>query len=73
MDSGALGYDGGSSPYYKAGGGSRDDGSWAITRFLRNEVFDSQKLVGNLNVLYGAGVFAGAVYFVEKYGELLIQ
>ncbi|KAJ1993943.1 hypothetical protein GGI26_002977 [Coemansia sp. RSA 1358] len=50
-----------------------DDGSWAVTRFFRDEVFDAQKLPSNLGVLYGVGVFAGAVYFLEHYAELLVQ
>ncbi|KAJ1770233.1 hypothetical protein LPJ74_003378 [Coemansia sp. RSA 1843] len=60
MDGTALGYGGGAP--YKA----NNDGSWAITRFFRDEIFDAQKIPGNLNVFYGVSVFAGAV-------ELLIQ
>ncbi|KAJ2852201.1 hypothetical protein GGI22_005201, partial [Coemansia erecta] len=63
MDGAALGF-----PSHKA----NDDGSWAITRFFRDEIFDSQKIPGNLSVLYGVSVFAGAVYFLEKYSNLLV-
>ncbi|KAJ2345308.1 hypothetical protein GGF43_005257 [Coemansia sp. RSA 2618] len=55
------------------GHGGYNDGSWAITRFFRNEVFSPRKAGANIGVLYGVGVFAGAVYFLEKYGELLVQ
>ncbi|KAJ2557980.1 hypothetical protein EV175_001022 [Coemansia sp. RSA 1933] len=68
MDGSALGYGGSGAPHK-----AKDDGSWAITRFLREEIFDAQKVPGNLSVLYGVSVFAGAVYFLEKYGDLLIQ
>ncbi|KAJ2162679.1 hypothetical protein GGF46_000404 [Coemansia sp. RSA 552] len=61
MDARALGHN------------SYDDGSWALTRFFRDEVFDAKKLPANLGVLYGVGVFAGAVYFLENFGELLVQ
>ncbi|KAJ2883574.1 hypothetical protein FB639_002142 [Coemansia asiatica] len=54
-------------------GGRSNDNSWAITRFFRDEVFSAQKLGANLGVLYGVGVFAGAVYFLENFGELLVQ
>ncbi|KAJ2570744.1 hypothetical protein IW140_002170 [Coemansia sp. RSA 1813] len=54
MDGTALGYGGGAP--YKA----NNDGSWAITRFFRDEIFDAQKIPGNLNVFYGVSVFAGA-------------
>ncbi|KAJ1855213.1 hypothetical protein LPJ76_003455 [Coemansia sp. RSA 638] len=50
-----------------------NDGSWAITRFFREEVLHPQKIGSNVGVLYGVGVFAGVVYFLDKYGELLIQ
>ncbi|KAJ2618090.1 hypothetical protein H4S08_000014 [Coemansia sp. RSA 1365] len=50
-----------------------DDGSWAITRFIREEIINPQKLGSNIGVLYGVSVFAGAVYFLEHYGELLVQ
>ncbi|KAJ2788269.1 hypothetical protein GGI15_000074 [Coemansia interrupta] len=55
------------------GSGSYNDGSWAITRFLKNEVFSAEKFGANLGVMYGVGVFAGAVYFLENFGELLVQ
>ncbi|KAJ2562430.1 hypothetical protein GGH12_003208 [Coemansia sp. RSA 1822] len=50
-----------------------NDGSWAITRFFREEVLHPQKIGSNVGVLYGVGVFAGVVYFLDKYGELLIH
>ncbi|KAJ2772226.1 hypothetical protein IWQ56_001472, partial [Coemansia nantahalensis] len=50
-----------------------NDGAWAVTRFIRDEIMDSRKLLSNLGVVYGVGVFAGAVYCIETYGELLIQ
>ncbi|KAJ1962872.1 hypothetical protein GGI12_002384 [Dipsacomyces acuminosporus] len=56
-----------------SGSYSSDDGSWAITRFLKEEIFNAQKFGANLGVAYGVGVFAGAVYFIENFGELLIQ
>ncbi|KAJ2364534.1 hypothetical protein IW150_006448, partial [Coemansia sp. RSA 2607] len=55
------------------GSGSYNDGSWAITRFFKNEVFSAEKIGVNLGVMYGVGVFAGAVYFLENFGELLVQ
>ncbi|KAJ1900758.1 hypothetical protein LPJ66_001270 [Kickxella alabastrina] len=55
------------------GSGSYNDNSWAITRFLREEVFSAEKFGANVGVLYGVSVFAGAVYFLEHYGEVLIQ
>ncbi|KAJ2180635.1 hypothetical protein EV181_005493, partial [Coemansia sp. RSA 532] len=48
-----------------------NDGSWAITRFFREEVLHPQKIGSNVGVLYGVGVFAGVVFFLENYGELL--
>ncbi|KAJ2776025.1 hypothetical protein H4R18_005911 [Coemansia javaensis] len=53
--------------------GRGNDGSWAIVRFFREEVFHPKKVGANLGLLYGAGVFAGAVYFLESFGELLVQ
>ncbi|KAJ2147655.1 hypothetical protein IW142_001533 [Coemansia sp. RSA 564] len=50
-----------------------NDGSWAITRFFREEVLHPQKIGSNVGVLYGVGVFAGVVFFLENYGELLVQ
>ncbi|KAJ1943768.1 hypothetical protein FBU59_002804 [Linderina macrospora] len=50
-----------------------NDGSWAVTRFFKEEIFNPQKLGANLGVAYGVGVFAGAVYFLENFGELLVQ
>ncbi|KAJ1999728.1 hypothetical protein GGI04_004277 [Coemansia thaxteri] len=57
----------------KAIGSGSDGGEWAITRFLSEEVFNPKKFGANIGVLYGVSVFAGAVYFIERYGDLLAQ
>ncbi|KAJ2866617.1 hypothetical protein GGH94_001424 [Coemansia aciculifera] len=50
-----------------------NDNSWAITRFFSEEVFNPQKLGANIGVLYGVSAFAGAVFFLERYGDMLVQ
>ncbi|KAJ2618581.1 hypothetical protein H4R22_005504 [Coemansia sp. RSA 1290] len=55
------------------GHGGYNDDSWAITRFFREEVFHPKKIGSNIGIVYAVSVFAGATYFLEKYGELLIQ
>ncbi|KAI8325505.1 hypothetical protein GQ54DRAFT_254462 [Martensiomyces pterosporus] len=49
------------------------DNSWTVTSFLSEEIFNPQKIGANIGVLYGVSVFAGAVYFLENFGELLVQ
>ncbi|KAJ2890015.1 hypothetical protein IWW38_004365, partial [Coemansia aciculifera] len=50
-----------------------NDNSWAITRFFSEEVFNPKKAGANIGILYGVSVFAGAVFFLERYGEMLVQ
>ncbi|KAJ1821663.1 hypothetical protein LPJ60_002481 [Coemansia sp. RSA 2675] len=60
--------------FIAAGGhANKKDDSWAITRFFSEEIFNPQKLGANIGVLYGVSAFAGAVYFLERYGEMLVQ
>ncbi|KAJ1671860.1 hypothetical protein EV182_007408 [Spiromyces aspiralis] len=49
-----------------------DDGNWAIVNFFRNEFLHPAKVPGNLNVLYGTAVFAGAIAFLRNFGDMLV-
>jgi len=60
------------------GGGGGPNGSlvdanesaWA--RFLRTQVFASDKLPGNVNIVAGVGLFVGGIVVVRRWGELFV-
>ena len=44
----------------------------AISRFMNEEIWAPEKLLGNIAVVTSVGVFAAGIFFVRKFGDLII-
>ena len=44
----------------------------AFSRFMNEEVWAPEKLPGNIAIVTSVGVFAAGVFFVRKFGDLII-
>lgn len=49
-----------------------DPNESAFSRFMREEVFAPEKIMGNINVLTAAGVFAAGVFVARTWGDFLV-
>ena len=49
-----------------------DPNESAFSRFVREEVFAPEKLMGNINIFTAVGVFAAGVLAVRTWGDLLV-
>ena len=47
-----------------------NESAWG--RFLRTQVFASDKLPGNVNIVAGVGLFVGGIFVVRRWGELFV-
>lgn len=44
----------------------------AFSRFMDEEVWAPEKLPGNIAIVTSVGVFAAGIFFVRKFGDLII-
>ena len=44
----------------------------AFSRFMNEEIWAPEKLPGNIAIVTSVGVFAAGVFFVRKFGDLII-
>lgn len=49
-----------------------DPNESAFSRFVREEVFAPEKLMGNINIFTAIGVFATGVFVARTWGDLLV-
>ncbi|KAG8910116.1 hypothetical protein FRC03_001249 [Tulasnella sp. 419] len=60
------------APAYLAPRSQVDPNESAFSRFLRTEVFAPEKKSGNISILVGVSMFAGAVAFARTWGDALV-
>jgi len=44
----------------------------AFSRFMSEEIWAPEKLQGNIAIVTSVGVFAAGIFFVRKFGDLII-